>query len=873
MEVIGDSALEGETHPSSSIGARRIIFLLFLAVSLGAIQPFLTIFLPQQRLPMLPWIGPAVEAFCLGGGLSLALLFIWRFLMRREPYGLWVGVAFWLSSLLNLAYVLTLQGLIPDLRSAPTYLFYLLYFILLLPCLSFVLGDEKAPFSARAKVLRALGGSSLVCLVVIWGVISLEDYLPFLSIAVRHDSFSRSIPYLFLVMYAAGIFVHWRRFQQTREPLVGYVLVFFMISLWVFAGMVLSRGPFDIAWYSSRALRVFGYVSIYLVLLREYSDLYQQTQRREDMQKLLKELSQDITTLDLDSLLKKLTEKVREVFRVDISDVRVLEDGAWRLLGISGIESERLRSGHTRTSRGRARWVIENRRPLVIPDVERQPDIPRGEVLTRLGIRGYVGIPLFSKSREVMAVLRALTYQPREFTQEEVDLLQQLANGTAVAIENATLLQALKGKTQELQSMNRQLNRLVNEQSALRQILTDLNLLEVDHLLDELSQQTLTLLRVDHVQVRLLGENGVLRTVALAGKDADRYRGHWLRSGRGRSTKVMESQKPLAIKDIREDRMFGPGNLMREMGVRGCLCVPLISRERQPIGVLMMTSLAEREFTLEEVSLAQQLAAGATVAIENAKFFEEVKRKSRDLEQAFQAKSDFLNTMAHELRTPLNVVIGTQELLMHGLYGELTAGQKESLKRIDRNVHDLLSLIDDILDLARLEAKRVPLRIEEFSLAELMEELGHFFSPLTREKGLNFIFNLDHRVPLVKNDRSKIKEVLQNLLSNAIKYTDKGEIEIRVAYQPNEDGGEPREGRVSIAVRDTGVGIRTEDLSHISEPFYMGDGIDRTKYHGTGLGLSITKGIVELLKGNLELESEWGKGSIFTVTLPLVHPS
>ncbi len=846
--------------------------MLLLSVCVGLVQPLLAILLPQQRLLILPWVSPAVEVFCLGGGLSLALLFIWRFLVTKEPYGLWIGVAFWLSSLINLLFVLTLQGLVLSPRSTPAYLFYLLYLVLLLPCLSFFLGGKKPSFTARTRLFHSLGWSSLFCLIVIWGVIYVGDQLPALSIAIHPTFFSRSIPYAFLLIYLGGIFVQWRRFRQTQEALVGYVLVFLVVSLWVFAGMVLSRQPYDIAWYSYHALRAFGFVLIYLALLLEYSDLYRESQRREAIQKLLKELSQDITSLDLNSLLGKLTEKVREFFGVDISDVRILENGAWKLLGVSGIEPERLQSGRAGTGRGRARWVIENRRPLVIPDIDRDTDIPHGEVRSRLGIRGYVGIPLLSKGGEVMAVMRAMSYQPREFTQEEVDLLQQLANGAAIAIENATLLKELKGKTQQLQSINLQLNHLVNEQSALRQIFTHLNLLDVDPLLDQLTQQSLVLLQVDHVQVRLLGEDGILRTVALAGKDADRFRDRLLKSGKGRSTRVMENQRPLAIRDIREDKMFGPGNLMGEMGVRGYLCVPLISRGRKSIGVLLMTCLTEREFTQEEVSLAKQLAAGATVAIENANLFEEVRRKSSDLEEAFQVKSDFLNTMAHELRTPLNVILGTQQLLTRGLYGELTEGQKKSVERIERNVHDLLRLIDEILDLSRLEAKRVPLHIEEFGLKELMEEMELFFSPLMREKGLNFILNLDHRIPLVKSDPSKVKEVLQNLLSNAIKYTDRGEIEVQVACQPNTDSGESQEGWISIAIRDTGIGIREEDVPYISDPFYMGEGIDRTKYPGTGLGLSITKKMVDLLKGNLKLESEWGKGSTFTVTLPLVYP-
>ncbi|MBI4523500.1 MAG: GAF domain-containing protein [Deltaproteobacteria bacterium] len=174
-------------------------------------------------------------------------------------------------------------------------------------------------------------------------------------------------------------------------------------------------------------------------------------QRREQIQKLLKELSQDITSLDIECLLKKLTEKVREVLNLDISDVRVLDGGKWDLVGIAGIEPQRLLSTRTGTSRGRSAWISKNRRPLVITDVTNAPGMQAGETVTRLGIKGYLGVPLFSRSGEVVGILRALSYQPREFTQDEVDILQQMANGAAIAVENAGLYQQTKKQATELE--------------------------------------------------------------------------------------------------------------------------------------------------------------------------------------------------------------------------------------------------------------------------------------------------------------------------------------------------------------------------------------------------------------------------------------
>lgn len=199
------------------------------------------------------------------------------------------------------------------------------------------------------------------------------------------------------------------------------------------------------------------------------SQLYEQTRRQAvklekanndlkrhgEIQELLKELSQDITSLDLASLLKKLTEKVREVLEVDVADVRLRKGEMWQIMGAAGVDSQLLQSGSSGTAKGRSKWIIKNRRPLVISDIEQGTDHLTGSVLSGLGIRGYLGVALYSRSGEVIGILRGLTYQPRNFTQEEVDLLQQLANGAAIALENARLLEQTKKQAAELEQANK----------------------------------------------------------------------------------------------------------------------------------------------------------------------------------------------------------------------------------------------------------------------------------------------------------------------------------------------------------------------------------------------------------------------------------
>jgi signal transduction histidine kinase len=257
------------------------------------------------------------------------------------------------------------------------------------------------------------------------------------------------------------------------------------------------------------------------------------------------------------------------------------------------------------------------------------------------------------------------------------------------------------------------------------------------------------------------------------------------------------------------------------------------------------------------------------IAVENARLFEEVQHKSGELEDAFRTKTDFLNTMAHELRTPLNVVIGTQQLLVDGSYGNLSDEQSKALERIGRYAQDLLSLINEILDLVRLDARKVPVHETEFSVREITDDLEISFAPLAREKGLQLKFDIDASIPCLRSDRAKIKEILQNLVANAVKYTERGEVELRVRLQnPNSD---PQSSRVFWSVRDTGIGIDTPDLARDFEPFFMADGVDRRKYPGTGLGLSIVKRLVELLDGDIKILSELGKGSTFTASFPMIQ--
>lgn len=647
------------------------------------------------------------------------------------------------------------------------------------------------------------------------------------------------------------------RFPGTRKRYEGLGVRSFMIFPLMVKGRVL--GALNLASltpgsYGKKDPGILAPVVEVLSLAVENATLYQEAKRREEMQRILKEVSQEITSSDLDSLLKKFTDRVREILKVDLSDVRFIERGIQHIVGISGVDAERFQTATTLSGRGASQWIMENRKPLAIPDITLSQEVRIGETTRGLGVRGYLRVPFFSRDGEVMGSIRALTYEPRHFSQEEIDLLQQLANGVAIALENGRLLDDLK-------SANQKLEQFAKDQQTMRELLSDILLLELDELLQKMTEQAASLFQAEFAWLRLLDEDSTIKTRAIAG-DAEIARiigSSDIGRRQGRARQVLEGGKPVTVKDMALDPGFPYHSAIKAAGLHGFLGAPLFSKDKKPLGLLFVCTRAAREFSQRELSLIQQFANGAAIAIENAALFNEARKKSGELELAYQAKSDFLNTMAHELRTPLNVIIGTEQLVTDGFFGNLTEGQRKGLEPLARSAEDLLHLINGILDLARLEAGRVPLRVEEFGVGGLLEELAASFAPLAREKGLGLKFGAANGMKL-RSDRSKVKEVLQNLLGNAVKYTDGGEVGIGV-----EAGSD---GRVVISVEDTGIGMKAEELGRIFEPFYMVEGVDRRKYPGSGLGLSIVKRMVELLGGEITVESEWGKGSTFKINLP-----
>jgi len=334
-----------------------------------------------------------------------------------------------------------------------------------------------------------------------------------------------------------------------------------------------------------------------------------------------------------------------------------------------------------------------------------------------------------------------------------------------------------------------------------------------------------------------------------------------LRKGEGLMGRAAEMREPIQIPDITQPGAYQSSvrDTLVRFGYRALLSVPLL-REDQIIGSLSFNRKEPGEFPPEVVDVLKTFATQSALAIQNARLFREIEDKSRQLEAASRHKSEFLANMSHELRTPLNAVIGFSEVLSEGMFGEINEKQAEYLRDILESGRHLLSLINDILDLSKIEAGRMELEAADFDLPSAIDNALTLVRERATRRGITLGRTIDDRLGIVRGDERKVKQVFLNLLSNALKFTPEGgRINVSAHLQ---------DGAAEIAVADTGVGIAPEDQEAIFEEFRQVGTADK-KVEGTGLGLALSRKFIELHGGRVWVKSELGKGSTFTFTLPM----
>jgi signal transduction histidine kinase len=393
-------------------------------------------------------------------------------------------------------------------------------------------------------------------------------------------------------------------------------------------------------------------------------------------------------------------------------------------------------------------------------------------------------------------------------------------------------------------------------------------ILDADRLLQEVVDLTKARFGLYHAHIYLLDESGEALTLAAGAGEVGKTmaaQGWRIPLTRERSlvARAARTRQGVIVNDVRAEPDFLPNPLLPE--TRAELAVPIVVGE-QLLGVFDVQSDQAGHFTESDAQTQTTLAAQIGVALQNAKLYAEQAAAVARLRELDHLKSSFLASMSHELRTPLNSIIGFTEVLLDGLDGPLTERMLRDIRIIYKNGQHLLSLINDVLDMAKIEAGKMKLTPERVALPEVLEEVSEIASPLARDKALALRIEAEAPEALVlEADRTRLRQVLLNLVGNAIKFTDAGEVSIQ-ASRAN--------GAIRVSVRDTGAGIPPEKLTTIFDAFSQLDSTTTRKAEGTGLGLTISRRLVELHGGRLWAESTGvpGEGSVFVLELPADGP-
>jgi two-component system, NtrC family, sensor kinase len=470
-----------------------------------------------------------------------------------------------------------------------------------------------------------------------------------------------------------------------------------------------------------------------------------------------------------------------------------------------------------------------------------------------------LGVPMVRDGHVIGAILVARR-APGQFSDRQVQLLKTFADQAVIAIENVRLFKELEARTHDL-------TRSVGELRALGEVgQAIISTLDLQTVLTTIVERATQLSGTDAGVIYEYNEQREIfvprATEHLEAEIVETMLTTPVRKGEGATGRLAEIREPIQVPDIlaapAESRVR---DALVRAGYRALLAVPLV-REDRLIGGLTVIRKATGEFSRAVIDLLRTFATQSALAIQNARLFLEIEDKSRQLEVASQHKSEFLANMSHELRTPLNAIIGFSEVLTERMFGDLNEKQDEYLKDIYASGTHLLSLINDILDLSKIEAGRMELQLTDFHLPTALDNALTLVRERAGRRSITLQMRVDERLGEVRADERKTRQVVLNLLSNAIKFTPEGgRIEV---------GAVPKDGFVEVSVSDTGVGIAPEDQEAVFEEFRQVGTADK-KVEGTGLGLTLCRKFVELHGGRISVTSQVGVGSTFTFTIPAIE--
>jgi signal transduction histidine kinase len=562
---------------------------------------------------------------------------------------------------------------------------------------------------------------------------------------------------------------------------------------------------------------------------------------------------------DLQPVLDTVAENAARVCgATDATVYRIIGDTLEPAAKYGRIRADAIRIGRGSVT-GRA---VVDRKTVHVHDLAAvsEEEFPEGRVFQRdTRHRTTLATPLLREAVPLGAILiRRMEIRP--FSEKQIELLKTFADQAVIAIENVRLFQELQARTEEL-------GRSVEELKALGEVGQAVSsTLDLNTVLGTVVIRAVQLSRTNGGVVYEYDEakqEFQLRVAHQMDEElVELLRAAPLRLGEGAVSQAAVKRAPVQIPDILDEREYGLVRLraiLARLGYRSLLAVPLL-REERIVGGLVVWRQEAGDFSAEVVNLLQTFATQSVLAIENARLFREVEEKGRQLAIASKHKSEFLANMSHELRTPLNAILGYTELILDNIYGDVSEKVRDVLTRLERSGRHLLGLINDVLDLSKIEAGQLALSLGAYSMKEVVQTVFTAVEALAAEKHLALKVAVLPDLPLGHGDERRLTQVLLNLVGNAIKFTEVGEIGVQVATADES---------FLVSVADTGPGISEADQARIFEEFHQVDSSSTRKKGGTGLGLSIAKRIIEMHGGRIWVESSLGKGSIFWFTLPV----
>src|SRR6516165_8786693 len=584
-------------------------------------------------------------------------------------------------------------------------------------------------------------------------------------------------------------------------------------------------------------------------LRRELDDALEQQSATADLLKLISRSS-----FDLQMVLNTLVELAARLCAADSGAIQMRDGEVFRIGAIYGYspEAERWALEHPiKPDRGSTtgRVVLESR-AIHIPDVLVDPDYTLAGYQKAFGYRSILGVPLL-RDAATIGVFNLTRDEVKPFTDKQIELVATFADQAVIAIENARLLSELQQSLQQ-QTATSDVLKVISRSTFDLQIV-----------LNTLTESAARLCDADMASMHRQEGTNYRAIATYGGPPAHREASSSIPFEAGRGSvigRTVLERKPIQVADVLADPEYTYREVQQKVGFRTVLAVPLL-REDHPIGAVVLMREAVRPFTDKQIDLATTFADQAGIAIENVRLFDEIQDKSRQLEEASQHKSQFLANMSHELRTPLNAILGYAELMADGAYGEASEKMLGILKRLEANGKHLLGLINDVLDLSKIEAGQLELELSDYCVQDIAQTVRSTLEPLAADKKLAFKLELAPDLPPGHGDGRRLTQVLINLVGNAIKFTDAGEVAIKA---------EANNGAFHVSVRDTGPGISSADQTKLFQEFQQADNAITRKEGGTGLGLAISKRIIEMHGGKIWVESQPGQGSTFTFTLPVI---